>query len=60
MVTDLERLSKALAEDTPEKLAERAISENADKITRALETTGVYEDTKLGLRISADTAAAGR
>jgi hypothetical protein len=60
VVTDLERLSKALSDDTPEKLAERAISENADEIAHALETTGVYEDAKLGLRISADTAAAGR
>lgn len=54
MVTDLDRLSKALSEDTPEKLAERSIEENANKIAQALETTGVYEDPKLGLRISAD------
>ncbi len=54
MVTDLARLSQALSEDTPEKLAERAITENADKIAHALETTGIYEDPKLGLRISAD------
>jgi hypothetical protein len=54
VVTDLERLSKALSEDTPEKLAERAITENADKIAHALETEGFYEDPKLGLRICAD------
>jgi hypothetical protein len=59
MVTDLERLSKALSDDTPEKFAERAISQNADKIARALETTGVYEDAKLGLRISANNGRAG-
>jgi ABC-type branched-subunit amino acid transport system substrate-binding protein len=59
MVTDLERLSKALSDDTPEKLAERAISQNADKIARALETNGVYEDAKLGLRISANNGRAG-
>lgn len=53
MVTDLERLSKALSDGTPEKLVERAISEKADEIVRALETTGVYEDAKLGIRISA-------
>ena len=60
MVTDLERLSKALSEDTPEKLAERAITENATAIAHALETTGVYEDPKLGFRISADNGHAGR
>lgn len=60
MVTDLERLSKALSDDTPEKLAERELRENADKIAHALETTGVYEDPKLGLRISADNGHAGR
>jgi hypothetical protein len=59
MVTDLERLSKALSDDTPEKLAERAISQNADKIARSLETNGVYEDAKLGLRISANNGRAG-
>jgi ABC-type branched-subunit amino acid transport system substrate-binding protein len=60
MVTDLGRLSKALSDDTPEKLAERAISQNADKIARALETNGVYEDAKLGLRISANNGRAGQ
>lgn len=60
MVTDLERLSKALSDDTPEKLAERAIRERADEIAHALETTGVFEDAKLGLRISADRAGAGK
>jgi hypothetical protein len=59
LVTDLERLSKALSDDTPEKLAERAISENADEIANALKTTGVYEDPKLGLRISADNGRVG-
>ena len=54
MVTDLERLSKALSEDTPEKVVERAIAQNADKIAHALETQGFYHDPKLGLRISAD------
>lgn len=58
MVTDLERLSKALSDDTPEKLAERAITEKADEIARALATTGVYEVAKLGLRISADNGRA--
>jgi hypothetical protein len=58
LVTDLERLSKALSDDTPEKLAEREITKNADKIAYALETTGVYEDAKLGLRISADNGRA--
>ena len=59
MVTDLERLSKALSEDTPEKLAERGLRDNADKIAHSLETTGVYEDPKLGLRISTDNGRAG-
>jgi hypothetical protein len=57
VVNDLQRLSKALSEDTPEKLAERSIKDNAAEIIQALETNGVYEDSELGLRISADTPA---
>ena len=60
MVTDLEKLSKTLSEDTPEKLAERAISERADEIAKALQTNGVYEDQALGIRISADLVPAHR
>jgi hypothetical protein len=59
LVTDLERLSKALSDDTPEKLAERVITEKADEIAKALSTNGVYEDAKLGLRISADNGRGG-
>jgi hypothetical protein len=57
VVNDLQRLSKALSEDTPEKLAERSIKDNAAEIIASLEKTGVYEDAELGLRISADTPA---
>jgi len=60
LVNDLQKLSKALSDDTPEKLAERVIIEKADEITKALQTDGIYEDVRLGLRISADTARAGR
>ncbi len=57
MVNDLQRLSKALSDDTPEKLAERSIKENAAEIIASLEKNGVYENAELGLRISADTPA---
>jgi hypothetical protein len=57
VVNDLQRLSKALSDDTPEKLAERSIKENAAEIIASLEKNGVYENAELGLRISADTPA---
>lgn len=60
LVTDLEKLSKALADDTPEKVVERAISEKADEIAKALEKDGVYEDGRLGLHISAEPVSNGR
>lgn len=54
MVGDLEKLSKALSEDTPEKFAEREINKKAFEISEALHRDGVYNDPKLGVRISAD------
>lgn len=60
MVTDLQRLSEALSKDTPEKIAERELRESQEEIATALKTTGVYEDRKLGLRISADNGHSGR
>jgi hypothetical protein len=60
VVTDLEKLSKTLSEDTPEKLAERAITEKAADIATALREKGFYDDPALGIRISADLVPAHR
>jgi hypothetical protein len=54
LVGDLEKLSQALSKDTPEKLAEREITQNAAEIQEALSRDGIYVDKKLGIRISAD------
>jgi hypothetical protein len=54
VVTDLERLSLTLSQDTPEKLAERILSEKAAEIATALREKGFYDDPALGIRISAD------
>ena len=58
MVGDLEKLSRALSDDTPEKLAERELQQKAQEIQDALRQTGVYEDPSLGVRISARVPAA--
>jgi hypothetical protein len=55
VVGDLEKLSRALSEGTPEKLAEREINRKAVEIGEALRRDGVYVDTELGVRISADS-----
>jgi ADP-ribose pyrophosphatase YjhB (NUDIX family) len=57
VVADLEKLSQALSNDTPEKLAERELREKADQILEALRRDGFYDDTKLGVRISSVPAA---
>ena len=54
VVGDLRRLTQALSEDTPEKLAEREIHEKSAEIAEALQRHGVYTDPKLGVRIVAD------
>jgi len=58
VVGDLEKLSRALSDDTPEKLAERELQQKAQQIQEALSRDGVYEDASLGVRISARVAAA--
>jgi len=58
VVGDLEKLSRALSDDTPEKLAERELQQKAEQIQEALRRDGVYEDASLGVRISARVAAA--
>lgn len=52
MVSDLEKLSRAVSDATPEKAAERELKQKAQQIREALERDGVYEDPALGLRIS--------
>ncbi|MBV9181507.1 MAG: hypothetical protein JO356_09345 [Acidobacteria bacterium] len=54
MVGDLRKLTQALSEQTPEKLAEREIQEKSVEIEEALKRNGVYTDPKLGVRIVAD------
>ena len=58
MVGDLEKLSRALSDDTPEKLVERELQQKAPQIEEALRRNGVYEDATLGVRISGRVAAA--
>jgi hypothetical protein len=52
VVTDLEKLSRAISEATPEKEVERELEQRAPEIRDALERTGVYENASLGVRIS--------
>lgn len=52
MVGDLEKLSRAISDATPEKAAERELQQKAQQIQDALRENGVYEDTSLGVRIS--------
>ena len=52
MVVDLEKLSRAISDATPEKAVERALQEKAPQIEDALRERGVYEDVGLGVRIS--------
>ena len=52
MVTDLAKLSKAIADATPEKAAERRLQEKVQEIQEALRQNGVYDDPTLGIRIS--------
>jgi hypothetical protein len=54
VVGDLKKLTQALSEDTPEKIAEREIHEKSAEIAEALRRDGVYTDAKLGVRILAD------
>ncbi len=57
MVSDLEKLSRALSDGTPEKVAERGLQQKAQEIQEALRRDGVYEDTNLGVRITAKVPA---
>ena len=52
MVGDLEKLSRALSDGTPEKVAERELQQKAQQIQDALRRDGVYEDADLRVRIS--------
>ncbi len=52
MVGDLEKLSRAISDATPEKAAERELQQKAQQIQDALRENGVYEDASLGVRIS--------
>lgn len=52
MVSDLEKLSKAISDATPEKAAARELEEKANEIKAALKRDGFYENFDLGLRIS--------
>ena len=52
MVTDLDKLSRAIANATPEKIAERELQQKAEQIQDALRRNGVYDDKTLGVRIS--------
>jgi len=57
MTSDLQQLSKALAEDLPEEVLKRRlqaiIKEKAAEITAKLQKGEVFEDPKSGLKISA-------
>ncbi len=57
MTSDLQQLSKALAEELPEEVLKRRLEkilrEKAQEITAALKNGEVFEDQKSGLRISA-------
>ena len=53
MVGNLEKLSRALSSDTPEKVAERELYRKAPQILDALRQYGFYDDETLGVRISA-------
>jgi hypothetical protein len=52
VVSDLEKLSRAVSEATPEKAVERELNEKAPEIREALERDGVYENRALGVKIS--------
>jgi hypothetical protein len=52
VVTDLAKLSKAIADATPEKAVERKLQEKVQEIQEALRQNGVYDDPTLGIRIS--------
>ena len=52
MVTDLEKLSRAVSDATPEEAAERELKQKEQEIREALERDGVYENPALGVRIS--------
>ena len=54
MISDLEKLSRALSKDTPEEVAKCEIKQKASEIERALQREGVYYDSALRVRISAD------
>ncbi len=54
MISNLEKLSQALSQDTPEKVAKCEIKQKASEIERALQRDGVYYDSALRVRISAD------
>ena len=53
MVGNLEKLSRALSSDTPEKIWERELQKKAPQILAALRQYGFYDDETLGVRISA-------
>ena len=57
MTSDLQQLSKVLAEDLPEEVLrrrlEKILKEKAEEIAATLEKGEVFEDPKSGLRISA-------
>jgi hypothetical protein len=57
MVTDLEKLSRAVADATPERIVERELQEKAKQIQETLLRGEVYEDRVLGVRISATVPA---
>jgi hypothetical protein len=57
VVSDLDKLSRALSDATPEKVAERELKEKAQEIQEALLRDGVYEDAALGVRIRAKVPA---
>jgi hypothetical protein len=52
VVVDLEKLSRAISDATPEKAVERELQQKAPQIQEALREHGVYEDAALGVRIS--------
>jgi hypothetical protein len=52
VVSDLDKLSKAISDSTPEKAVERELKQKAQEIRDALDRDGVYENAALGVRIS--------
>jgi len=57
VVSDLEKLSRAISDATPEKAVARELQQKAQQIQDALRRDGVYEDANLGVRISATVPA---